>query len=58
MINPFLANVFIPYPLKTQENQRFSGVFRRQKIGALLRTGFDQKISFAFNNYYKRESNN
>ena len=27
-MNPFLANALILYPLKTLENQRFSGVFR------------------------------
>ena len=34
-INPFLANVPILYPLKTPENQRFSGVFRAYKMGTL-----------------------
>ena len=34
---PFLANVPILYPLKTPENQRFSSVFRRYKIGTLAR---------------------
>ena len=37
--NPFLANVPILYPLKTPENQRFSGVFRRSKKGTLARNG-------------------
>ena len=32
-LNPFLANVPILYPLKTPENQRFFGVFRRYKMG-------------------------
>ena len=33
--NPFLANVPILYPLKTPENQRFSGVFRGYKMKTL-----------------------
>ena len=37
MFNPFLANVPILYPLKTPENQRFSGVFREHKMGILAR---------------------
>ena len=28
MINPFLANNLFLYPLKTAENQMFSGVFK------------------------------
>ena len=40
--NPFLANVPILYPLKTPENQRFSGVFRGYKIGTLARNGLMQ----------------
>ena len=35
ILNPFLANVHILYPLKTPENQRFSGVFRGYKMGTL-----------------------
>ena len=38
MLNPFLANVPILYPLKTPENQKFSGVFRGYKMGTLART--------------------
>ena len=39
IINPILANVLILYPLKTPENQRFSGVFRGLKLGKLPRNG-------------------
>ena len=39
--NPFLANVPILYPLKTPENQRFSGVFRGYKMGTLARNGLN-----------------
>ena len=37
MLNPFLANVPILFPLKTLENQRFSRVFKRYKMGILAR---------------------
>ena len=39
VINPFLANAPILYPLKALENQRFSGVFREYKMGTLARNG-------------------
>ena len=39
LFNPFLANIPILYPLKTSENQRFSGVFRDYKMGTLARNG-------------------
>ena len=42
LLNPFLANVSILYPLKTPENQRFSGVFRGYKMGTLARNGLTQ----------------
>ena len=38
-INPVGANVSILYPLKTPENQRFSGIFRGYKMGTLARNG-------------------
>ena len=38
-INPFLVNVPILYPLKTIENQNFSGFFKGYKIGTLARNG-------------------
>ena len=38
-INLFLANVPILKPLKIPENQRFSGVFRRYKVGTWLNIG-------------------
>ena len=39
VVNPFLSTVPILYPLKTPENQRFSGVFRGYKMGTLARNG-------------------
>ena len=36
-LNPFLASVPILHPLKTPENQRFSGDFRVYKMGTLAR---------------------
>ena len=38
-INPFLANVAILHPLKSPENQRFSGDFRGCKMGTLEKDG-------------------
>ena len=38
-IDPFLAHVPILYPLKTQENLWFFGVFREYKMGTLARNG-------------------
>ena len=37
LLNSFLTNVPIFYPLKTQENLRLSGIFRGYKIGTLAR---------------------
>ena len=39
LLNPFLANIPILYPLKTPENQRLSGVFRGYKMQTLARNG-------------------
>ena len=39
MFNLFLANVSISYPLKTPENQSFTGVSRGYKMGALPKNG-------------------
>ena len=39
VLNPFLANVPILYPLKTPENLWFSEVFRGYKMGTLARNG-------------------
>ena len=39
LFNPFVAKVVILYSLKTPENQRFSGVFRKYKMGTLVRNG-------------------
>ena len=38
-LTPFLVNIPILYPLKTPENQRFSGVSRGYKMGILARNG-------------------
>ena len=38
-INPFLPSAAILYPLKTWENQRFSGVFRGYKMETSARNG-------------------
>ena len=57
-INRFLADVPILYPLKTPENQRFSGVFRGYKMGTLarnaLKTSFDKTISYDKRPYEKQ----
>ena len=45
LVNPFLANVPILYPLKTPENQRFSDVFRGYKMGTLARNGLIIKVT-------------
>ena len=39
VMNPFLVNVSILYPLKKLENLWFSGVFKGYKIGTLVRNG-------------------
>ena len=39
IVSTYLPNVPILFPLKTPENQRFSGVLRRFKIGTLARNG-------------------
>ena len=39
VINPFLANVPISFPLKTPENLWLSGVFRGNEIRTLGRNG-------------------
>ena len=41
LVNPFLANVPILYPLKTPENQRFSVVFKGYKMGTLAGNGLN-----------------
>ena len=38
-LNLFLANVPILYPLKTPENQIFSGVFKGYRMGTFARDG-------------------
>ena len=37
MFNKYLASIPILDPLKTPENQRFSGVFRRYETGVLAK---------------------
>ena len=37
--NKFLANVPILWPLKSPENQRFSGIFRGHEMGTLTING-------------------
>ena len=38
LLNLFLVNVLILYPLKTSEKQSFPGVFRGYKMGTLAKT--------------------
>ena len=47
-ISPFPANVPILCPMKTRENQRFSGVFRGYKMGTLARNGLIKNATFFF----------
>ena len=50
IINLFLINVSILYPLKTAKNQRFSGTFRGYKLGTLARNGLKWiYLSFDYN---------
>ena len=42
MFNQILANFPILYPLKTLENQRFSGVFREYKMETLTKNGLNE----------------
>ena len=44
-LHPFLANVPTLYPLKTPENQRFSGVLRGYKMGTLARNGLIVEVN-------------
>ena len=37
VLNPFLTNVSILYPLKIRQNQRFSVFFREYRMGTLAR---------------------
>ena len=39
MVNPFLANIPILYPLKTSESLWFCGFFKGYKMGTLARNG-------------------
>ena len=56
-INPFLANVLILYPLKISENQRFSDVFRRYKMGTLVRNGLRNNSLVSSGFHMKSTSN-
>ena len=53
-LNPFLASVPILYPMKTPENQRFFGVFRRYKMGILARNGLTKYKSL--NSFVRSEN--
>ena len=59
LLNPFLANVPILYPLKIIESQRFSGVFKGCKIRTLARNGlkitYYQHFKFDFNFFIIQE---
>ena len=44
LINPFVANFPILYLLKPQDNQRFSGVFRENKMGILAKKWVKEEI--------------
>ena len=46
LINLFLVNVPILYPLKTPENLRFSGVFRKYKMETSTRNGLNHFQGF------------
>ena len=46
--NPFLAYVPLLYPLKTQKNRRFFGVFSGYKMGTLARNGL--RVNWGPNN--------
>ena len=45
-INALLTNAAIIYPLKTQENQTFSGVFRGYKMVPSSRNGSKLKSNY------------
>ena len=44
LINPFVDNFPILYLLKPQDNQRFSGVFRKNKMGILAKKWVKEEI--------------
>ena len=48
LLTPLPANVPILYPLKTSENQRFSGVFRGHKMETLTGNGFKKCLLLDF----------
>ena len=50
-IHPFLANVLNLEPLKTPENQRFSGVFKGYKMRALTKNGLNCFWSYIHSDY-------
>ena len=49
LINPFLANVPILYPLKTPENLWLFGVFRGYKMGTLARNRLTCSRDYLYN---------
>ena len=54
VLNPFLANVPVLYPLKALENLWFFGVFRGYKMGTLARNGlsFTKYLHYFYLNDY------
>ena len=46
VFSPFLANIPILHPMKTPENQRFSGVFTGYKMGTLARKKQPAKLLY------------
>ena len=52
IINPFLANVTVLYPLKTSESQRIIGIFREfktvGKISSKLNLKYQKKVARKF----------
>ena len=48
VINPFLTNVPLLYPLKTSENSRFSAIFRGYRSGTLVENGLIYELKFNF----------
>ena len=53
-LNPFLPSLSVWYPLKTPKIERFSGVFKRCKIGTLARNRLTLLLPLAFNTSSRR----
>ena len=56
-LNPFLANVFILYHLKTPENQRLFGIFRVCKTGFFAKNGLKKTLIYCRIDEAKQYSN-